>query len=76
MCLKCEKPWGTPADKCYVKPHTVREVDDPLFEKRTAVVKTGTSGTLAKMENGLVLPNRFSLLERCELPKGRPLLII
>ena len=75
MCLKCERPWGTDADKCYVKSHNVKGMEE--FEQSSSppgVLKTGTAGTLAKMENGLT--RQLTLLERCDLPNRVPLVII
>ena len=73
MCLKCERPWGTDAEKCYVKSHNVKDMEE--FEQLSRdVVKTGMAGTLAKMENGLA--RKVTLLERCELPNRVPLVII
>jgi len=75
VCLKCEKPWGTESDKCFVKTHNVRDLSDFEPEPKIGPVKTPRADTLTKIENG-ILPTRKSLLERCELPKTIPLMII
>ena len=78
ICKKCERPWGSPAFKCFIKPHNVTDItdddDNPEGATSTPAVAPSKADTLARIENGLVPKKTF--LEKCELPKSVPIMVI
>lgn len=75
ICVKCEREWGTEADKCYIKRHTVVDLKDDDVETSTKPKDVKDQfATVKKVENGLLKERTF--LEKCELPSTLPFPII
>jgi len=84
ICVKCEKPWGREAGKCFIKPHNPTDILDDEDEDENVSAFGGRkkltrpvilpADTLAKTENGV--PRKINFLEKCELPRTVPLMII